>query len=266
MKRNLIAIAWGIGVFSAATPALAQDAMDPGSAGEKTSERAKDESAAEPQPGEAQPGEVVAEEAEDLTIYIPPSRGSVETRAGGGTRAPSRLPNVEALAPQHVGLTTRAGPVLAWFVSGSADAPVELTLTEPGRAEPLLERTVAQRTLPGFHFASLEELGVHLEAGRDYEWSVALVEDPKQRDRDVVSSAAIRRVAPTPALEQALRSGPDAYRALARNGVWYDALATLSDAIAARPDDAKLRRERAALLDQVGLAAAAAQDRAVAAR
>jgi hypothetical protein len=260
MKRFHIAIAWGTGLLWAATPALAQDAMDSESAGEQKSERAKDE-----RPGSAQPVEKSAEDPGNLTIYIPPSRGSVETRAGAGTRAPSLLPNVEALAPGHVGLTTRAGPVLAWFVNGSADAPVELTLTEPGRAEPLLERTVAQRIEPGFHFASLEELGVRLETGRDYEWSVALVADPKQRDRDAVSSAAIRRVAATPALEQALRSGPHAYRALARNGVWYDALATLSDAIALRPDDADLRRERAALLDQVGLTSAAAEDRAVAA-
>lgn len=261
MKRNLIAIAWGIGVLAAATPPLAQDAPDSGKAGEETSAPSKDERAAEPQSGEE-----ASEQPADLTIYVPPSRGSVETRAGGGTRAPGRLPNVEALAPNHVGLTTHAGPVLAWFVSGAADAPVELTLTEPGRAEPLLERTVATRIEPGFHFASLEELGVHLEAGRDYEWSVALVADPKQRDRDVVSSAAIRRIAPTPELQQALRSGPEAYRALAQSGVWYDALATLSDAIALRPDDARLRRERAALLDQVGLTSAAAEDRAIAAR
>jgi hypothetical protein len=259
MTRKLIAIAWGLGVFSTATPALAQDAMDSGGTGKDESERAQDEGASESQLGE-KPSK------DSLTIYIPPSRGSVEARAGAGTRAPSRLPNVQVLAPGHVGLTTRAGPVLAWFVNGSADAPVELTLTEPGRAEPLLERTVAARIEPGFHFASLEELGVQLEEGRDYEWSVALVADPKQRDRDAVSSAAIRRVAATPELEQAQRSGPDAYRALARKGVWYDALAALSDAIAAKPDDASLRLERAALLDQVGLGSAAAEDRAVAAR
>jgi hypothetical protein len=42
--------------------------------------------------------------------------------------------------------------------------------------------------------------------------------------------------------------------AYAEEGLWYDALETISKGIAAAPDNIELRRQRAALLEQVGLA------------
>jgi hypothetical protein len=47
---------------------------------------------------------------------------------------------------------------------------------------------------------------------------------------------------------------------LAEEGIWYDALAGLSDRIDAAPKDLSLRKQRAALLDQVGLNEAAEFD------
>jgi len=52
----------------------------------------------------------------------------------------------------------------------------------------------------------------------------------------------------------------------AEGGFWYDAIGTLSSAIAASPQDATLRGERALLLEQAGLSEVAAYDRAAAAR
>jgi hypothetical protein len=47
----------------------------------------------------------------------------------------------------------------------------------------------------------------------------------------------------------------------AEAGLWYDALSLLSERIEAAPTDADLRRQRAALLEQVGLRQAAEFDR-----
>ena len=47
----------------------------------------------------------------------------------------------------------------------------------------------------------------------------------------------------------------------AEAGFWYDAIATLSEQIDANPADRDLREQRAALLEQVGLKAAAAYER-----
>jgi hypothetical protein len=47
----------------------------------------------------------------------------------------------------------------------------------------------------------------------------------------------------------------------AESGLWYDALASLAQGIAAAPAETGLHAQRAALLEQVGLKEAAAYDR-----
>jgi hypothetical protein len=90
-----------------------------------------------------------------------------------------------------------------------------------------------------------------------------VVVDPAQRSRDVVTTGAIMRVEPPAALRESLAAAPPERRAalLAGDGIWYDALATLSEAIGARPDDARLRAQRLAILEQAGLGEAAAFER-----
>ena len=57
--------------------------------------------------------------------------------------------------------------------------------------------------------------------------------------------------------------GPDeAVNVLAESGLWYDAIMALTVAIEAHGEQTPLRRARAALLDQVGLARVAEYDRA----
>jgi hypothetical protein len=64
----------------------------------------------------------------------------------------------------------------------------------------------------------------------------------------------IERVRPDAEAPDAAHSGAaDAVGAYAAAGLWYDAIATLSERIAAAPADPLLRRQRAALLRQVGL-------------
>jgi Flp pilus assembly protein TadD len=48
----------------------------------------------------------------------------------------------------------------------------------------------------------------------------------------------------------------------AESGIWYDAIDDLSRLISAEPDNRRLREQRAALLEQVGLREAAEFDRA----
>ena len=111
----------------------------------------------------------------------------------------------------------------------------------------------------------LSQLGVELVEGTTYDWFVALVLDPSARDADVVAGGAIARAPTTPQLTAELRSDEPAYRVLARNGIWYDAIADLSGAISAAPPDSPqghaLRAKRASLLEQVGVGAVALYDR-----
>ncbi|MGH0032679.1 MAG: DUF928 domain-containing protein [Myxococcota bacterium] len=210
---------------------------------------------------DAKPRKDEKEEASARVVYVPPSRGATRTRTGGGTRGPLAAPTVAALAPDHVGVTNRAQPTLAWFVSEATDARVDFTLIDPDAVEPLLETTIESPAEAGVQLVRLSNLGVELEEGRSYDWAIALVLDPDARDLDVVAGGAIRRDPAAPGTASQATPGSASYLALARAGVWYDALADLSDAIAANPGNAALREARADLLEQVGVGAAAAYER-----
>ncbi len=186
--------------------------------------------------------------------FRPPLRGAPTRRIGGGTRAPG-VPNASLVvfASEATGLTIHAQPSLYWFLSKKTDRPVEFTLIDPKTIQPIL-RTILSN-LVGVQEFSLAEHGVELKPGVQYEWAVALVNDPRRRSRDVVSSGNIRRIVPAANMNRLVDRLPETARAgfYARNGLWYDAIAAVSRAIARHPDDRSLREERASLLRQVGL-------------
>ena len=183
--------------------------------------------------------------------YKPPLRGAPATRVGGGTRSiGTQALTVNVLAPNETGFTTRDKPTVYWYVSEPLNTPVELTLTT---TEPLkdavpttLELTLQPPIAQGVHALRLGDHGVTLKPGVEYQWFVAVVSNPAQRSNDVVAGGGIKRIAPADAVH---------------DGVWYDALDQLSQQISANPVDARLRQQRAALLEQVGLREAAAFDR-----
>jgi len=191
-----------------------------------------------------------------VPVYKPPLRGAPAGRLGGGPRGVglgSRT--VSALAPDHPGLTSQEQPTLYWFLSQPTDYPLELTVIEAQAAKPLLETRISQAGQPGVKGVQLADFGVRLKPGVPYQWFVAVVVDPEQRSRDSVAGGEIERVDLDKALKTKLEQGgkAGAPHCYAEAGIWYDALAALSEAIAVAPAIADLRRQRAALLSQVGL-------------
>jgi hypothetical protein len=172
------------------------------------------------------------------------------------------MPAVAVLAPDHLALTVSERPTLYWYLSRPTPARIELVVVDPRDARPVVE-AVVPGDRAGIQAFSLAEGGVRLEPGVAYEWSVAVVADPAQRSRDVVAGGAVQRIEPSPALQQRLAgAGADGRAAaLAAEGIWYDALAALSEPLAARPGDAGLRARRAAILEQAGLPEVAAFER-----
>jgi hypothetical protein len=88
-----------------------------------------------------------------------------------------------------------------------------------------------------------------------YRWFVAVVLDSGRRSRDVLAGGAIERVGLPEGLGAKLAQAgkgelPFLY---AEAGLWYDALAAISQLIEAAPHDPTLRRQRASMLAQVGL-------------
>ena len=103
---------------------------------------------------------------------------------------------------------------------------------------------------------------MRLRPGTRYLWFVSLVPDPERRSKDFTVGGLISRRAPDAALRARLAAadGGEA-QVYAESGLWYDAIGSLSSRIAATPADATPREQRAALLDQAGLAEPAAYDR-----
>jgi len=196
---------------------------------------------------EAAPDAVAPAEADadpaDLPVYIPPSRGAALARVGAATRGNrTDLSSLQALAPDHVGLTTRAQPRLYWYLGEASATRLDVTLIDDASAEPLVELVLQPPVQAGLHVLDCAEHGVTLEPGVTYQWFVAFVPEPDRRSHDVISSGAIRRVS-RPELANADAAG------LAREGLWYDAVMALQTSADDRQAMAGLR----GLAGQVGL-------------
>ena len=196
-------------------------------------------------------------------VYRPPARGAPAGRIGGGTRGVAVGVQVSALVPDHVGQTASEQPTVYWYLTREASDTVEVTLIDQVGTRPLLEHRLPPPVRAGIHGLRLADHGVRLVPGTTYQWSVAIVRDAERRSRDVLSVGFIERVEVPTALGQRLAQASPAERVsmYAEAGLWYDALALLSERIEAAPTDANLRRQRAALLEQVGLRQAAEFDR-----
>ena len=193
----------------------------------------------------------------NMPVYYPPKRGKPRARIGGGVRGVDHMwPSLFTLVPDHVGRTIADQPSLFWYVDSLPEPDVEIvfTLMEEDGIEPLIEKRLPRPARAGIQRLDLAAFGAKLEAGRSYEWFVALVVDPEQRGRDIVTAGWIDRVEAPSGL--AATSGAPSVEAYAEHSLWYDALAAAADGVRAAPEDPEARRTRDALLLQVGLGAA----------
>ena len=189
-------------------------------------------------------------------VYKPPLRGAPGGRVGGGTRGTGRESFVlSVLAPNHTGLTSSEQPTLFWFISHPSSYPVELTLVEPDKTEPLIELRLQPPVAAGVHRLRLSDHNVRLAAGTPYQWYVAVVPDGARRSKDILAGGMIERVSSPAELAQkaATASRAQLPALYAEAGLWYDAIGTLSELLEQTPNDAALLDQRSALLRQIGL-------------
>ena len=188
------------------------------------------------------------------------SNSTPSVRVTGGSRGTGdNSVTLDVLAPDQAGQTTLEQPSLFWFQSRPATAKFELTVLQENKVKPLVQFSVDRPMKTGIQRLKLSEHGAKLEPGVEYQWIVALVTDAENRSTDLVASGVVKRVAPTADLKANLaKAAPEELASVyADSGIWYDALAALSDQIEAHPENKELRQARADLLQQVGLKAAA---------
>ena len=196
--------------------------------------------------------------------YVPPGADLPVTRVNGPVRGSAGGgPNIFVLSPEHTGLTTQDQPSLFWYLDRPAgNVKAMLTIVQAKKPEPLLEMQL-DASRPGIQRVNLASTSCHLQAGAEYTWVIALVPDEAHRMNDVTRSADIRRIdPPEPLVDKLLTLGSTTDRAVvyARSGIWYDALAAVSDQIDATPGDPMVRGLRAALCNQASLPEVAAFD------
>jgi hypothetical protein len=105
------------------------------------------------------------------------------------------------------------------------------------------------------HAIRLADHGVRLAPGVQYRWFVAVVPDQGRRSRDILAGGTIERIDVPDALRSRVETTPREQLPFvyAEAGLWYDALATVSELIERAPGSREHRQQRSALLSQVGL-------------
>src|SRR5438132_1211380 len=195
--------------------------------------------------------------------FRPATTGAPSVRVTGGSRGTGDTTiTLDVLAPDEIGVTTQEQPSLFWFQSKPADAKFELTLLQDNKVKPIVQVMVERSTKAGIQRLKLSEHAAKLTPGVEYQWVVALVTDPNNRSSDLVASGVIKRVEPGADLKGKIANATPVSLAgvYADAGIWYDALAVLSDQIEAQPENKSLRETRSDLLRQVGLKAAAGSE------
>jgi hypothetical protein len=198
--------------------------------------------------------------------YTPPKNALAGSRIdgdGGSRGSGAKQPSLYVLAPNHVGLTTRAQPCLFWYQTGPATTRFDLTVVEPKKPKPLLRVGTDKVEQPGIHRILLSKYNVTLTPGIIYRWSIALVPDPASRSQDIIASGTIQHAEPDAPVTTALASaqGEDKAALYAGKGFWYDALEAVTNQIDTAPKNRELRLQRAGLLEQAGLKDAATSER-----
>ena len=189
----------------------------------------------------------------NLFAYKPPMRGAPESRMGGGTRGILKkgFPYLTALVPVHAGLTTQSSPTLYWYLSEPSPKPIKFTLNDATIGKTLV-RVDVRPDETGIRRIDLSEHKVNLSPEKEYSWFITMIVDPEKPQQNLLSEAWIQRVSPSERLTKNLAE-TDSAAAYAEEGIWYDALAERSRQIEAEPGNAILRKQRAFLLESVGL-------------
>ena len=196
-------------------------------------------------------------EESSLPIYTPRNKSMPRARVGGGMRGTDgKDPEIVALVPDHVGLTVKQAPSLNWFLSKPTSLPMRFTLIDTRSVKPLYEGPISTPVQAGIQSLDLKELSLKLEPDVQYRWYVSAIRNPDSPSQDIVAGGIIERCEFSTCLvemEVDLSCDIQSVRRNAVRGFWYDAISCLCDLIKTDPQNASLRRMRAALLKQVGL-------------
>ena len=201
-------------------------------------------------------GEVCLGDESQMPTYKAPRQLTPRARIGGGLRGmEGDAPALAALVPDHVGVTVKQYPELNWFLSKPTSLPIQFTLIDERSIRALIEKSITAPEKAGVQVIKLSDIDFALQPNIQYRWYVSLIVDPDSPSHNIVTGGIIERCefSECLVLDATTMCNRDAVASSASNGFWYDAMGCVSDLIETNPDDMGLRKQRAALLKQVGL-------------
>lgn len=188
--------------------------------------------------------------------YVPPTNFRRISRAqGAGSRGCSQGKSVDLtliIPNDHTATTVLGHPTFLWYVSDPA--PINFAIVEPGVAKPILEKELKVEKA-GIVRLDLPQKISQLEPGKEYRWTVSIICNAKRHSENIYVQAFIKRVEATPTLQQQLKSTTnerDRASIYAKNGVWYDAIATIQKASQTTPRDRLAVEYFQQLLKEIG--------------
>ena len=197
--------------------------------------------------------------------FQPPDVTAPDNRQGGthrGDACPNDLSIIPLIPKSNDGLTLEESPTFFAYVSLSS-TQVDFTLQAADEKGTEVYKTTFKVDKPGIVEVSIPAIGDRqksLEIGQRYQWSfsVACDDDPSG---NYFVKGTVQRIEPQQNLKNVLANPDPMARAIAyaKNGIWYETLATLAQMRRLAPDDSEPRAEWRQLLQSQGLESIADQ-------
>ncbi|BAZ08656.1 hypothetical protein NIES4071_04610 [Calothrix sp. NIES-4071] len=197
------------------------------------------------------------------TSFEPPPRKDAPRSgtAGGGSRNDSlfcgsqtRTKNLTALSPgKHIGLSHDGHPVLFVYLPKTNAQMAELSIFD-ANMNGIYQTNISVANSKGLIAIKLPS-APSLVKNQPYYWSFALACNPVDRTEDLVVGGWIEYRQLSQNLQNQLAKATSIERVsiYARNGYWYDAVATMIELQQKEPQNSHLARSWTELLTSVGL-------------
>ncbi|MBE9157952.1 DUF928 domain-containing protein [Nodosilinea sp. LEGE 06152] len=204
---------------------------------------------------------LIAQSSNRRGYQPPPTSRAPRRTVGGGTRGgcDGTAPiNLTALAPQaHIGATAATRPTLVWYVPDETPYSMQLQLYRYAAAEGDELTPVNTFNLgdsqPGYQSFTLPEDEPALAVGSTYRWKVILLCNPGRPSQVALDEADLQVVTASNRVAVGQGSLVDRAEQAIAAGLWYDAIALLSEAPVSPEADTYRRELLAELAEQEAL-------------
>jgi hypothetical protein len=193
--------------------------------------------------------------SQNVNFQPPDVTAGPDNRRGAthrGEACPKDLSIIPLIPKSNHGLTLGESPTFFAYVSHSS-TQVEFTLQAADEKGTEVYKTTFKVDKPGIVEVGIPAIGDRqksLEIGQRYQWSFSVACDDKDLSGNYFVYGIVQRIEPQETLKNDLANPDPMARAIAyaKNGIWYETLATLAQMRRLAPDDSGPRTEWTHLL------------------